>query len=78
MTYCVKINDREYKFDEEISILQAAAQAHIKIPTLCYNEKLAPYGSCRLCSVEVEGRKTLMPACVTKIENGMIVKTHSE
>nr|MBP7237805.1 [FeFe] hydrogenase, group A [Petrotogaceae bacterium] len=43
-----------------------------------YNEKLAPYGSCRLCSVEVEGRKTLMPACVTKIENGMIVKTHSE
>ena len=31
MTYCVKINDREYKFDEEISILQAAAQAHIKI-----------------------------------------------
>lgn len=78
MTYCVKINDREYKFDEEISILQAAAQAHIKIPTLCYNEKLAPYGSCRLCSVEVEGRKTLMPACVTKIENGMIIKTHSE
>lgn len=78
MTYCLKINDREYKFDEEISILQAAAQAHIKIPTLCYNEKLAPYGSCRLCSVEVEGRKTLMPACVTKIENGMIIKTHSE
>ncbi len=74
----LKINNREYNFDAKISILDAVKKANIKIPTLCYNEKLAPYGSCRLCSVEVKGKKNLMPACVTKIEDGMEIKTHSE
>ncbi|SDC24129.1 NADH-dependent [FeFe] hydrogenase, group A6 [Geotoga petraea] len=74
----IKINNREYSFEEKITILHAAKKANLKIPTLCYNEKLAPYGSCRLCSVEVKGKKTLMPACVTRIEEGMEIKTHSE
>ncbi|BBE31562.1 ferredoxin [Tepiditoga spiralis] len=74
----VTINNQIFEFDEELSILEATKKAHIKVPTLCYNEKLAPYGSCRLCSVEVEGKKTLMPSCVTKIKDGMNIKTHSE
>lgn len=74
----VKINNREYEFDKEMSILDAVKSAHIKIPTLCYSEKLEPFGSCRLCSVEVKGERTLKPACVTKITDGMEIFTHSE
>lgn len=74
----IKINNRNYSFEEELTILKAVKKANIKIPTLCYNEKLAPYGSCRLCSVEVKDKKNLMPACVTKISEGMEIKTHSE
>jgi len=72
------INDIEREFDGEMTILEAAKKSHINIPTLCYNEKLAPYGSCRICSVEVENVKTLMPACVTKIKEGMKIFTHSK
>ena len=74
----VKINNREYEFDHEISILDATKKAHIKIPTLCYSEKLEPFGSCRLCSVEIKGERTLKPACVTKITDGMEIFTHSQ
>ncbi|MDY6895416.1 MAG: 2Fe-2S iron-sulfur cluster-binding protein, partial [Thermotogota bacterium] len=74
----VKINNREYEFDHEISILEATKKAHIKIPTLCYSEKLEPFGSCRLCSVEIKGERTLKPACVTKITDGMEIFTHSQ
>ncbi|MDN5341819.1 NADH-dependent [FeFe] hydrogenase, group A6 [Oceanotoga sp. DSM 15011] len=78
MSINIKINNRSYTFNDKITILQAAKKANIKIPTLCFNEKLAPYGSCRLCSVEVENKKNLMPACVTLIEDGMNIKTHSK
>ncbi|MGB4457873.1 MAG: NADH-dependent [FeFe] hydrogenase, group A6 [Defluviitoga tunisiensis] len=74
----VKINNKEYEFQEELSILDAVRKAHIIIPTLCYSEKLKPFGSCRLCSVEIKGERTLKPACVTKISDGMEIYTHSE
>lgn len=74
----IKINNRTFEYDEDITIYDAVKKAHMKIPTLCYNEKLQPYGSCRLCSVEVIGKNTLMPACVTRIQDGMEIKTHSE
>ena len=65
------------------TILESASQQGIKIPTLCNNEHLTPYGGCRLCLVEValEGtpdHKKLIPACTAAVGNGFIVDTHSE
>lgn len=63
---------------EEDSILQAARDAGINIPTLCHLEGLAPIGACRLCLVEVAGIAKLLPACVTKVTEGMVVHTNTE
>lgn len=73
------INDREIKAKEGMTILEAARDAGIYIPTLCYHEKLAPYGACRICSVEVtKGERTqLVTSCVRKVEEGLAVNTDS-
>lgn len=57
------------------TVLQAAREAGIYIPTLCYHEDLAPYGACRLCIVEIEGMRGLPTACTTKVADGMVVHT---
>ncbi len=74
------INDEEVKAKEGLTILEAARNAGIDIPTLCYHEKLAPYGACRLCTVEiVRGQRSrLVASCVYTVEDGLIVKTESE
>jgi NADH dehydrogenase/NADH:ubiquinone oxidoreductase subunit G len=74
------INDEEVKAEEGMTILEAARSAGIDIPTLCYHEKLAPYGACRLCMVEiVRGRQSrLVASCVYPVEDGLIVKTESD
>jgi bidirectional [NiFe] hydrogenase diaphorase subunit len=73
------INDREIKAEEGMTILDAARDAGIYIPTLCYHEKLAPYGACRICTVEVtKGKRTrLVTSCVYPVEEGLAVKTDS-
>ena len=73
------INDREIKAKEGMTILDAAHDAGIYIPTLCYHEKLAPYGACRICTVEVtKGKRTrLVTSCVYPVEEGLVVKTDS-
>jgi len=73
------INDREIKAKEGMTILDAARDAGIYIPTLCYNEKLAPYGACRICTVEVtKGKRTrLVTSCVYPVEEGLVVNTDS-
>ncbi len=60
------------------TILQAARQLGIDTPTLCYLENLTPVNVCRICVVEVEGARTLVPACSRQAEPGMVVKTDSE
>ena len=74
------INDQEVKAKEGTTILEAAQSAGIDIPTLCHHEKLAPYGACRLCTVEiVKGQRSRMvTSCVYTVEDGLIVKTESE
>ena len=74
------INDKEVKAKEGTTILEAAQSAGIDIPTLCHHEKLAPYGACRLCTVEiVKGQRSrLVTSCVYTVEDGLIVKTESE
>jgi len=74
------INDKEVKAEEGTTILEAAQSVGVDIPTLCHHEKLAPYGACRLCTVEiVKGQRSrLVTSCVYTVEDGLIVKTESE
>ncbi|MBC7293523.1 MAG: (2Fe-2S)-binding protein, partial [Thermoleophilia bacterium] len=60
------------------TILQVAREAGVDIPTLCYDPRLAPYGACRMCLVEVEGARGPMAACGTVVTDGMVVHTHTE
>ena len=71
------INDQKVKAKEGMTILEAASQAAIHIPTLCHNENLAEYGACRICTVEISknNRKRLVTSCVYLAEDGLVVKT---
>ena len=73
------IDGKEVSTQEGKTILEAAQGAGIFIPTLCFHEKLLPYGGCRLCMVELEkrGRTRLVVSCVYPAENGLVVKTRS-
>ncbi len=59
------------------SIMRAAVAAGVKIPKLCATDSLEPFGSCRLCLVEIEGRKGTPASCTTPVESGMTVHTQS-
>ena len=73
------IDNKELLVEDGTTILAAAAQAGIRIPTLCYHEKLQPFGACRICVVEVEQMKgRLTPSCSTPATEGMVVRTSSE
>ncbi|MFO8067118.1 MAG: molybdopterin-dependent oxidoreductase [Bacteroidales bacterium] len=60
------------------TILETAKRVGIEIPTLCNDERLEPFSSCYVCVVEIEGMRGLQPACSTKINEGMNIKTESE
>lgn len=66
-------------FEAELgqTILEAAMSHGIKIPTLCHMEKLVPSGACRICVVEVEGMRNLVPSCAYPISEGMVIRTHT-
>jgi NADH-quinone oxidoreductase subunit G/NADP-reducing hydrogenase subunit HndD len=72
------INQKQVEVLEGKTILQAAQEHHIAIPNLCYLEGVHKSGSCRICSVEVVGAKTLMAACVTEVREGMVVNTNTK
>ena len=72
------IDGRDVSARETETILEAARQEGIFIPTLCHLEGLSTVGACRLCLVEVKGVNKLLPACVTRVEEGMEVQTRSE
>ena len=73
----LKIDDKEISVPEGITILEAARQANIDIPTLCYLKEINQIGDCRMCIVEVEGRKGFATSCIQKVEEGMVVHTHT-
>jgi len=72
------IDGRQVTVQAGTSVLEAATQAGVKIPTLCYLEGLNEIGSCRLCVVEIEGAKTLAASCVTPAAQGMVVHTNTK
>lgn len=72
------IDGQEVSVQQGTSLLRAAAEAGIKVPKLCATDSLDPFGSCRVCLVEVEGRKGYPASCTTQAEAGMVVRTQSE
>ena len=74
----ITINNKTYEADEGKTILEVARENGIWIPTLCHDNRLEPYGGCRICLVEVKGARQLQVSCITKVNEGMEVCTESE
>ena len=74
----LKIDGQAVSVPEGSTILDAARKLGIETPTLCYLESLTPVNVCRVCVVELEGSRTLVPACSRKVEKGMSINTDSE
>ena len=74
----IRIDGKSVSMPEGSSILDAARSLGIDTPTLCYLETLTPVNVCRVCVVEMEGSRTLVPACSRKVEPGMVIHTDSE
>ena len=74
----IKINGIDMQVPENYTILQAAKDAGIKIPTLCFLKDINAIGACRMCLVEVKGAKGLVTACVYPVNEGMEVFTNTE
>src|SRR5207244_6230872 len=72
------IDEQTVRVPEGSTILEACREQGIDTPTLCYLENLTPVNVCRVCVVEVENSRVLVPACSRKVENGMAVQTDSE
>lgn len=72
----LNINSIDISVPAGTTITEAALEVGIKIPTLCYHPDQEIKANCRVCVVEVEGYKNLLPACATKVTEGMIVKTN--
>ena len=79
-TIQLEIDGNKVEASEGMTVLEAATQAGISIPTLCHHEKLEPFGGCRICIVEVEtnGWTKRVVSCVYPVEENLVVKTRSE
>ena len=73
----ITINGQSLSVPQDYTILQAARQAGIDIPTLCYLKDINEIGACRMCLVEVKGARTLVTACVYPVNEGMEVFTNT-
>jgi len=73
----LEIDGKQISVKEGTTILDAALQNGIDIPTLCFLKEINEVGDCRMCIVEVEGRRGFATSCIQKVEEGMKVSTHS-
>jgi len=75
----LQIDGKEIKTEEGVTLLEAAREAGIHIPTLCYSEDLSTYGACRICSVEItRGKRTrIVASCCYPAQDGLVVTTNS-
>ena len=74
----ITIDGEKITVPEGTTILEAARHVGKDIPTLCYLETLTPVNVCRVCVVELDGSRTLVPACSRKVEQGMSIKSDSD
>lgn len=77
-TVNIKINGIPLSVPKDITILEAARQAGIQIPTLCYLKGINEIGACRMCIVEVKGARSLVASCVYPVSEGMEVQTNTQ
>jgi iron-only hydrogenase group A len=73
----IEVNGRKIQAKAGETVLDACVRSGIRIPTLCHLAHLAPTGACRMCVVEVEGQKSLVPSCAFPVSDGMKLRTHS-
>ena len=73
----ITIDNQKISVPEGITILEAAKKAGIDIPTLCFLKDINEIGDCRMCVVKVEGRRGFATSCIQKVEEGMVIKTHT-
>jgi formate dehydrogenase major subunit len=73
----ITINGKSLQVNENLTVLQAAKQAGITIPTLCYHKDLTPFGGCRLCVVEIQGSRLPATSCTMPVSRGMAIETET-
>ena len=78
MTTTATINGQQVTVTDGLTILEACRQAGLDIPTLCYGETISQANACRVCMVEVEGSRTLVPSCSRTLDEGMVIRTTTE
>lgn len=71
------LDGQEVEFSPGETIYQVASRHRKEVPTLCYDDRLEAFGSCRLCVVEVEGLKKPVASCTTPAADGMVISTHT-
>lgn len=76
--YRINIDGKEITALPGQTILEAARENDIYIPSLCYDERMEVYGACGICVVEVEGNPKLLKACATEVAPGMVVHTKTD
>ncbi|MFC1588488.1 2Fe-2S iron-sulfur cluster-binding protein, partial [Planctomycetota bacterium] len=76
----ITIDNQQIEVAAGSTVLEACQDLGINIPTMCYHKSLPPYGSCRLCLVEVEerGRGKIQASCIYQVQEGMVVRTNTE
>jgi NADH dehydrogenase/NADH:ubiquinone oxidoreductase subunit G len=76
----IQINGKSVQAPRGVTVLEASRAAGVNIPTLCHDDRLEPYGACRMCMVEVQrkGRTRLVASCLFPVEEGLVVKTETE
>lgn len=74
----INIDGKDISVNQGLTILEAAQENGIYIPNLCHHPDLVPSGNCRMCMVEIEGRRGQSIACKTEAEEGMIIRTESQ
>jgi len=78
MSITATINGENITVTDGSSILEACRQVGLDIPTLCYGDTITPASACRVCMVEVEGSRVLVPSCSRALEDGMVVSTETD
>lgn len=78
MTVILSMDGKEIRVEEGKTLLEAARESGVDIPTICFHEATTANALCRICVMEVEGQRVLQPACIVKAANNMKVQTRSE
>jgi len=77
-TITLTVNENEVRGEKGQTVLEVFHDNGIHVPTLCFHLKMRPYGGCRLCIVEIEKMRGLVPTCTTPAADGMVIHTHTD